>query len=111
MIDDNQEETKSGTASSNMKTELYDHLLLDYGLQQQINMAMEEMGELISEINRYRRERTDINKVAEEIADVLITLEQIVRAYDINELVRAHKSKKITKAYHKYISSGMPKPL
>lgn len=53
----------------------------EYGNEAQINLAIEEMGELIVAINHYRRGRVGIDAVQEEIADVVISMRQLAMIY------------------------------
>lgn len=48
-----------------------------FGVEANIDKALEEMGELTTELSRRRLPRYDKEKVAEEIADVLITVEKL----------------------------------
>lgn len=48
-----------------------------FGKDMQTQKAMEEMGELIVELSRKNTERYDKLAVAEEIADVIIMMEQM----------------------------------
>lgn len=48
-----------------------------FGVDGQIEKAMEEMGELIVELARRHTDRHDKDRVADEIADALIMLEQL----------------------------------
>lgn len=48
-----------------------------YGKESQINQALEEMGELITAINHFRRGRSSYTEVLSEIADVIIICEQL----------------------------------
>ena len=65
-----------------------------WGADSQIGMLFEEMGELISAINRDKRERVDKASVEEEIADVAIMLEQMNHIYN-QELIESWKQLKI----------------
>lgn len=53
------------------------HAINHFGVEGQINKALEEIGELITELSRRCLNRYDKDKVAEEIADALIMLEQL----------------------------------
>lgn len=53
------------------------HAINHFGVEGQINKAMEEMGELITELSRRNLARFDKDRVAEEVADALIMLEQL----------------------------------
>lgn len=48
-----------------------------WGEDAQMTMPMEEMGELISALSQYKRNRIGDEEVAEEIADVKICLRQL----------------------------------
>lgn len=48
-----------------------------YGKESQVNQAFEEMGELITAINHFRRGRVSKAEVLSEIADVFIMCEQL----------------------------------
>ena len=63
-----------------------------YGDNYLIDLAIEEMGELIVAINHYRRKRVETKVVQEEIADVMLAmkeLQQIFGAGDVADLYRA----------------------
>ena len=77
---------------TDQKRALYERAIRTYGAQAQIFKAVEELGELASAVGRY--EAASINgegerlpgllkNVAEEIADVRITLEQLCMIYEI----------------------------
>lgn len=53
------------------------HAINHFGVEGQINKAVEEMGELIAELSRRNLARFDKDRVAEEVADALIMLEQL----------------------------------
>lgn len=48
-----------------------------FGQEPQLSMLQEEAGELIADVNRWRRQRISDDKLASEVADVLIMCEQI----------------------------------
>lgn len=52
-----------------------------YGNAAQIELAIEEMGELLVAINHYRRARCSVEAVQEEIADVKIAMDQLAMIY------------------------------
>ncbi len=47
-----------------------------YGVDMQLNVAIEELSELTKELCKYKRGYKNQNEIAEEIADVYITLKQ-----------------------------------
>lgn len=71
-----------------------------YGLDSQLNILQEELAELIQAVSKFRRERS--NHIIEEIADVLLMLDQIVyllnkefNVCDVYEFVSLWYEKKI----------------
>ena len=48
-----------------------------WGCQSQIFMAIEEMAELTKELSKWYRKEESTEKILEEIADVIIMIEQI----------------------------------
>lgn len=73
------------------KAKIYQEALNQWGGDAQINMAIEEMAELISALQHYRREKTwghlaTINDIADEVADVEIMMEQLRFMFGIDSL-------------------------
>ena len=69
------------------KIELYKKAIATYGKEAQIGMAFEEMGELIVALNHYKRDRSDIQSIKEEIADVQIMMEQLALIFgSVNDI-------------------------
>lgn len=56
-----------------------------YGNIPQIDIAIEEMSELIKELLKNRRGEENRSMIADEMADVYIMLEQLKFIFDINE--------------------------
>lgn len=55
-----------------------------FGREKQVEMAIEEMGELLVAINQHKRGRVSVEAVQEEIADVKIMVEQLAIIYGEN---------------------------
>lgn len=76
------------------KNLIYDKAVEHYGLDNQLWVLIEELGELLQAIGKTGRARAenpklrDDNHLAEETADVMICLEQLVRSFDIDRLVK-----------------------
>ena len=66
-----------------------------YGLKSQTMMVMEEMAELQKELCKHLRGADNKAHIAEEIADVIIMLEQMILAHDIAGMVRIQLASKI----------------
>lgn len=64
-----------------------------YGIDAQIMQTFEEMGELMSAINKYKRNRVGIKEIIEELADVSIMIDQLAVFYGYDN----YKSIRISK--------------
>jgi NTP pyrophosphatase (non-canonical NTP hydrolase) len=60
-----------------VKEEILDAVLLKWGAEAQVDMLHEEIGELMSALNKHKRGRVERTYVQEEIADCLIMLQQM----------------------------------
>ena len=68
--------------------------IMEFGVDEQIGMLHEEVGELLSAINKYKRGRVTEREVVTEIADVQIIVEQM--AYIFGEsAVEAERERKL----------------
>jgi len=83
------------------KEDLYKAAIKHWGEELQYGMLSEEVGELLVAINKFRRGHVLKGTVAEEMADVLIMMEQIQVLLEIdNDLLKAYylrKQKKLEK--------------
>ena len=70
-----------------MKTETCKAALETWGAVSQTNMVFEEMAELQKELCKHARGAANEIQIAEEIADVLIMLEQMMILHDCREMV------------------------
>ena len=74
--------------------EIMQDVIKFYGADLQQIIAIEEMSELQKEICKNKRGRDNIDHIAEEIADVLICIDQLQIMFDIKERVEEWKDKK-----------------
>jgi NTP pyrophosphatase (non-canonical NTP hydrolase) len=74
--------------------ELYYSLEQQNGRGYQISVAIEELSELQKELSKELRGRGRVISIAEEIADVQIVIEQMVRFFDDDGLVQKIKESK-----------------
>ena len=80
--------------------ELYKKAIQKWGLNSQLGMFYEELGELITALNKFTRDVNgcSLEKVAEEIADVEIMIEQFqVMSSLKRKTIDSIKEKKINK--------------
>lgn len=78
-----------------------------YGVEAQVDMAIEEMSELIKALVKYKRAQKEPSKwdykaivranVVEEIADVDIMIEQLKMIFDCHNLVERQKTNKLNR--------------
>ena len=71
--------------------EILNDALYCFGFSHQRLKAIEEMAELTKELAK----NDDMQHVAEEIADVLIMVSQMIMYYNIQSLVDGYKEKKL----------------
>ena len=69
------------------KEEIYKKAWNKWGIDAQVLMLIEEMGELTTQLCHYMRGRCRAEDIAEEIADVLIMLEQHMQELNILDKV------------------------
>lgn len=74
---------------------VYYDALDTWGENVQILKAVEEMSELTKELCKLSLNETTLDKLADEIADVTIMLEQLRLIFDINGLVCARMDAKV----------------
>ena len=86
---------------------LYIEAINKWGKDSQIEMALEEMGELITAINQYKRNRIELKDVCTEIADVQIMMEQLAIIFDEN-IVKLEKNNKLLRL-QKRVNNGKTK--
>lgn len=73
------------------KAALFQNLIDTYGQDAQLNMAVEELGELIVSIQHYRRldewgKVGSLDQIAEEVADVELMCEQLRYMFNFESL-------------------------
>jgi len=74
---------------------IYKDALDTWGENAQLDVAIEEMSELIKEIIKFKRGIGDKAHMSEEIADVTIMLEQIIQMFKLEEEVTQQKNYKL----------------
>ena len=74
---------------------IYSDAIELFGKLSQKIMVIEEMSELTKELCKELRDRGNVEDIADELADVEITLAQIKMIYDIDKAVEAHKDFKL----------------
>ena len=72
-----------------------------YGKKSQMLISIEEMSELTKEICKNKDGQNNVEHIAEEIADVLITIDQMIIYHDIYDLVAQYRTEKIERLRHK----------
>lgn len=76
---------------------IYEEAIEFFGEASQKIMVIEEMSELTKELCKELRNRGNVEQIADELADVEITLAQIKMIYDIQQKVEEHKDFKLNR--------------
>ena len=77
------------------ENKIYTDAIEFFGVTSQKIMVVEEMSELTKELCKELRNRGDVNHIAEELADVEITLAQLKMIYNIHQIVEEQKDYKL----------------
>lgn len=88
----------SNTIPYEERVEVYRQAIDTYGVDAQVLMAIEEMSELTKELCKvFRSGGTTNDKIADEVADVTIMLEQLRIIFELNDAVCEHMDAKIAR--------------
>ena len=74
---------------------LYDQVCDKWGIKAQLDVAIEELSELIKEICKFKRGFENREHLAEEVADVEIMCEQLRFIFDFDDEVDNFKNLKL----------------
>lgn len=88
------------------KNEIYREAITKFGWQSQVNMLVEEIGELLSALNKYERGRVELSDVTTEVADVRIMIEQLEVVLDIHDDVECEIKRKIERLKYRLDKKG-----
>ena len=66
--------------------EIYKKAIVQYGVESQRKMAIEEMAELTNALMKFDRGRNTIDDIVEEIADVSIMMKQLAIIYGLKKV-------------------------
>ena len=75
------------------KDDILQQAIHTYGVEAQVDQAIEECGELIVALMQHRRDRVSLCDVAEEVADVQIMCEQMAMVVGRDEVTRVRAAK------------------
>lgn len=77
------------------RLQTYTNALSHYGEENQLTVALEELSECQKEICKFLRGYGNAGHLAEEVADSLIMLEQVIYIFGIDEMVSQEMDRKI----------------
>ena len=77
------------------RVQTYTNALIHYGEENQLTVALEELSECQKEICKFLRGYGNAGHLAEEVADAMIMLEQVVNIFGIDEMVAQEMVRKI----------------
>lgn len=83
--------------SHDQRLQVYTNALIRFGKAKQLIVALEELSECQKEICKVMRGQTNLDHLAEEVADATIMLEQVREIFSINDLVCQKMDEKITR--------------
>lgn len=86
---------------------VYTNALIHFGKVKQLIVALEELSECQKEICKVMRGQTNLNHLAEEVADATIMLEQVREIFSINDLVCEKMDEKIRRLDGKLRGDGL----
>lgn len=75
-----------------------------YGRNSQINIAMEELAELIQALSKFNRDNSDwntVDNISEEMADVIIMLSQLEIIFGNSEDINTYIDSKLKRLYNR----------
>lgn len=72
---------------------LYERSVAQYGVKKSVQKCIEEMAELIIELARYESDRLNMDKIAEEMAHVLITIDKLIYYWGMLKQVEEEQDK------------------
>lgn len=89
------------------RIELYVDVLKTFGYAGQIMMLVEECGELLSAISKFRRDRATEEDIVTELADVAIMVEQMAILFGLPEFEKEknRKLKRLAKRLEEKLKS------
>ena len=70
-----------------------------YGMEHQIRKFHEEMGEVLTAMNKYLNGEDTLEHLAEELADLSVTTEEMVLGFDIAERFNHYKTAKLERLW------------
>ena len=89
------------------KEEIYLKLIQKFGVENQCVVAVEELSELQKEVCKMLRKIGNVHNLAEEIADTLIVIEQLMLIHNCESEVVLLKQQKLQRVYERYFCEGI----
>ena len=85
------------------KEEIYLKLIQKFGVENQCVVAVEELSELQKEVCKMLRKIGNVHNLAEEIADTLIVIEQLMLIHNCESEVALLKVQKLQRVCERYL--------
>ena len=108
MVHSNEGDNMEYIANERFLDESDEEILQDaintYGRNSQINIAMEELAELIQALSKFNRDNSDrstVDNISEEMADVIIMLSQLEIIFGNEEDIIAFIDSKLKRLYNR----------
>ena len=89
------------------RVQTYINAFIHFGEEMQLVVALEELSEVQKEICKVMRGKSDLDHLAEEIADATIMLEQVRLIFNLNDLVCQKMDEKVKRLDDKLKGDGL----
>ena len=83
------------------ENEIFEDVLYHFGYNHQATKCIEEMSELTKELCKEKDGHGNLENIAEEIADTLITIDQMIIYHDIYDEVAQYREMKMERLRQK----------
>ena len=92
------------------RSPVYAKAIDTFGIPAQLQMVIEEMSELTKELCKFSRGKEVRSQIAEETADVLVCLDQLMMIFGIRDEVEAQMDRKVLRLAQRLHMQELPKP-
>ncbi|MBR5094109.1 MAG: hypothetical protein IK095_03355 [Oscillospiraceae bacterium] len=92
------------------RSPVYAKAIDTFGIPAQLQMVIEEMSELTKELCKFSRGKEVRSQIAEETADVLVCLDQLMMIFGIRDEVEAQMDRKVLRLAQRLHMQVSPEP-
>lgn len=77
------------------RKQIYEEAIAQFGIENQVIVCIEELSELQKELTKFLRGNAKTSSLADEVADVIITVEQMILYFDLENEVKDYMDAKL----------------